>query len=1589
MTKMSHNLAEEIRRQSESPNSLNNLSKLKNWIDPKSFHEFIESFGDENSENETTLSEFFTSQNKKIVELWDMSINLCEIQSEKQLPKNLQIIISKIFIKKLHSICQSTDQIEEFDTTFGDDYETLEIDLKTLNTKLINFDESTINSITISNNDIFDKLNILPLATFSEQDPSNQSNICKLINREIKDVIQNLENLEIQTKQEMSDIITPSTNLTKNLEIDQDTQTKIIDLKVQKYWLEENWKNDELKKINEEIWALYLKWLEQNDENKKIVEILRKLIQNGFNFQALNNKEKTILAQKSISKNIWENNNFANRIWIDTNDYQKFLMNLYDFSKNSDTLKIKVWDQTIKLNITKKFAEWEHKQFYNFENFENIGSLPISFEINLDGNTQDIINLLEDPQNAILSQNININWVIWTYPTKNWDIRLWNKYQVNIGWKEINTDTINSNFDETTLKDSDIKITSRKLTLDWNNTNKISQLYLLSKTWQQEEILINNENNQEKRNKLLDQKPELWNFDRINDGWTEWKEKWEEYAQEIFDDLEDIIPDEDDDDADNDHTDTPERLTLVNKWNNYFSQLNDEWKKAFKDKLRDLGEKNDLEDDVEKLLEEIDDSTVKEEEKTEEEAETPQESRERQREKVKWDKECKFENWTRLYFKNLLPIDTELPPDDINDYYFVFEICNVQWAPWEWTFGLKLIWDEFNSKESGWKIYNNLPITWEQLKQMLNTPIYKMPERKRANWDDCLMRVNKSGIISKMSTFGNREWQTTFDWKKFIDKDWNEIKYFNRVEDIYDIDAKKQWKKISKYEIKWIDRSKWTVKIASTFDWYKEDKDWQNKQVKYKYENEMTFEQFIIFIESKKLKWYNAEQQKEIETQYGMKKESELPNRWLFRMASIWNLMDIFKWSFKAIKDKMKENKEEQKEALENFMYSNEWLGLYRHLWNIFSLWGLLDGVQDSFYEMELDYYNNRDSKIWKKIDKWYSKFSSDPVFAKEFMAYLVPILSRWWYIWDRKDRYKFAAAFLFMVKKEWPYTRVFKDKLWEWYWVEAFLWPNHKKRFQNFYKKKEQEINEAKDMGYPSWVRLNMMSDLNKMEVQYIICVIDWAAPYNSDDEDVQKSIRWSKKFKDELQSNLDWYYGSIDSEKQWIKTFYQWEEQYLRTVWAWRFNKALPSLAAMCEKASTPGEIFRLKWYIISAMLMWVLKNWAWDASTYKTFWQTARAMWFGPLFWARDPDHPEKVLNLLDWISKWDPKIASVSKTLNFNLDDFTPPHIKWDYKDFTKNFRQKYWNPNWKNILKYIENPIYGWENSLKARADAKQDENRQLFADIVKFNNDDDAWDLNRTVNSINYIKEAPLTATWNIMKWYMPYKWEYKTEKEEDRKDAKDAWTKIWKEIAEADPNNIEYYFKYFVNIFGNNINNEQLIRTIPLIQRLKANGHIQEAQYIWWHIFQWSMHIYLSWWFPEEFETCFNNFSNLFFNNIEKINKPTIKRVFTSELANYYDKPYRMVNRKERSEKMWWDDSIDTKWWAFKNIIKNKKYGDYDTINYIIKQNIKRLRNQWTSFERLSPSLKNSTLNIECTYTNDKPAKINGNNDALDEWKK
>lgn len=1490
--------------------------------------------------------------------------------------------------------------------------------------KLWNTLNDKLNSITVTNNEIFDSISeINKICNFESQTPSSQGTILDLLQFETKRTIDAVKSRWKIVLDDAKSVISPKNTISELFDKVQDGDIKKLALKRAKLedilslweswlkkaektvleeqindlktaWFDDDyvlkvkklllWEIDykvvkdffekELEIINKQIWRKYIDNFEKSGVNPEFVYTLKKLYLYDFDCSKLDKKEQTILWQNLIVNKLCnQENSWMKYTWLDAEEFKSFLKDVYDFEKNETSIKIN-GDWTLKLNIKKEVVideelKWWIKSFKNPDKFKNMDiENPIRFTVNLDGNDEQIIKVIEETKDSPL----RASWIMETHMIKWKELDIWNWYKLEICGKTITKsqldellhhsyanddklddkmkafndlnvdlarfwlynevkDLVNSlinkmlsnhNWEaqnnnqwqwqvfifEEIMKDLDVKVLERNLILDWQNVDQLSKLYLLAKLWSPAEVkkIWENANVDEQVKKALN--CNYWTEE--NETWTEGKEEWEKYADNAYQDIKWDYKNydernsswndwDDGDDYDNPiiQDDTRDSITNNRK------KLNSEWKEAFKEKLSELCNNDpdfddDIKEEVDELIRNLEGNYGNESldewwESWEDLNEQSEKDKFNEvRKSFGWDSDVEFVKGARIYADIW---ESKLPPHKNGSSYFCFEIDDI----WETTFTLKPIWwdlkCELNTKYT-------LPKTSKQLEAMKSREIFKVRPRTQTDWEYALGSLIKAK--RKITAFGNmeQEWQVRFDWDKFVKTVVNEstqkpeeveVKYFSNFDSSFDdsnkdINKRWQWESICTYEIKKINKSKWTVTVAWKFDEYDRDKDY--KKVRYDYENEMTFEQFILLVEWKQLKWKTKEQQKELETRYEIKDPKRQLTR--SRISLLW-IKNVFDSTIKGIQWKIKEHREDQEENFKYFLFSKEWLDLHGKIWWLFwdtSLWR-------AFRECQYEVYVNRDNRIRKKIEKEYKLIESEVQFSELLGDHLINTLSTEEDISHNEQvRYKFAAALLLMVKKEWAYPRMlskYKDK---WKWVYNMLWKEHRDRFLNFYERKKQELELAKDRWCESSDRLERQEELNKMEIKYIISVIDWRAPYGqwAISNEYEAKGMWSKKFALQLEENMNWYYNKHEEEKGKLETFFSSEEAYLRHLKAAKFGNALPALERMCETARTPAEVFLVKWYLLGAMLMWIVKNNA-TVKTIKSFRATCRWMWFTPWYRIRDVEQQDKVTKLLDWITN---RQFSKDQNLKFNVFDFEPGHLKDTSYSFGKRF-QSYWKSHWEDILHKIENPTYknkdiDGDKSIIDLANEKDNPNNQIFKDIIKNSTTNDIDTMNKV--SRLFAQKSPLSATKNMVKEFIPSRWDYNNLKsEEDKDDAVDFWNAAKDEIPTGRTNKeaVDFIFNKFFNRFDTIVQKEDqklIARSLPLIKRMYNKGYQKNAEYMLWYVTIWCVHEKVNWDFPYPFKDLMEAFFKFFMNNIDQIDKNTVDMAFDPDVASGYE---------------------------------------------------------------------------------------------------
>jgi hypothetical protein len=182
------------------------------------------------------------------------------------------------------------------------------------------------------------------------------------------------------------------------------------------------------------------------------------------------------------------------------------------------------------------------------------------------------------------------------------------------------------------------------------------------------------------------------------------------------------------------------------------------------------------------------------------------------------------------------------------------------------------------------------------------------------------------------------------------------------------------------YKIEYLKNGK--IKVSSEYLSKAKDKDgnekdsWETKG----YSREMDYNNFLIFIATKKLKPKTESQQKEEKDNNEKKlKENKIPlTKKGWNWFTINNIIHMVKDCRKKIDGLVEEYSKEKDENFMNMVVENR--GLYRNLGKLFGAVGRTGGAEAAS-RAEMEHWNEKDNRIWKKIKKRLDEFDKDPDF--------------------------------------------------------------------------------------------------------------------------------------------------------------------------------------------------------------------------------------------------------------------------------------------------------------------------------------------------------------------------------------------------------------------------------------------------------------------------------------------------------------------------------------------------------------------------------------------------------------------------------
>ncbi len=924
----------------------------------------------------------------------------------------------------------------------------------------------------------------------------------------------------------------------------------------------------------------------------------------------------------------------------------------------------------------------------------------------------------------------------------------------------------------------------------------------------------------------------------------------------------------------------------------------------------------------------------------------------------------KFENWSEIR----LPMGkSELP----GWWYWWMKIKISDVNMKKWTFKWTVFW---------WELKFNNKVEWKSRTFEMNQEFFKglnnITENASAGTDKIRLLPNPDNINfnSFRSRLNNKLWTSTFSFPATWTT-WDGSKFMQKnVDDNWkekDVEVKYFWASSddkSTYKIEYNPIRK-SFTVSSTFNWEGKNKKWETEKKRFSYKRDMDWNNFLIFFTQKWLYPQTEEEAKDaIQRQDN---EFKMVNGWKWKLNwfSLINIKNVFKTIKWNINKKIEAYNKAQDEKLEDILIWDWWL--YNTL--AWVLW-FIPSMKNGLWELQQEYYNDRDNRTWKKIEYYLKIFQSDPDFWTTFEE--VPPFARlfWWksykqFITDlaapnssrSKDDIHKAAALLLANIEKWasPYRWLAGEEN-SGLWVKALLGQAHYKQFMRDKQKCIHDLENA-------WKEQDQIQDvLATCEMDYIINNVSWSnwkLGYFGCHED-----RWipgkegtkyidnpskrllSNQFADKLKWAYKWRFNKSSVEESFGKIthndFNLAKEDFKRLIKSSRFPWAIANLKKMFLLAKTPEQKSEYQKYFLLYMLSGVLDvNGKKDLR--KTTYQRAKTMSFLPGMLAKETCHSQKVVTLLDdfcqekwywkfsesvksYFHEWDLKNWKLQiENLIKDLDSWWNINIMEDFEEYSKSiFPSKIFPEN--SILKKLQTDVLdsGMENI----------DNSLLDNPVVA-----NSWWL---LSNANVVRDR-MAIKDGVFDWKDP----------EERDNRAKFWEQIANEVENMHPDSpesVNLVLNQYFSRFGLNseADRQKAYKRITTAYYWKDkigeeftydyNGKWQyldmwtisgeEIKDILWYTFYWTVRkdCFSSRKLPTQMENALKNFQTFFYKAFETwtLNHPTvIKKAFKAEWTN--TEPMLLWSRdlyKEVFVGDWEMEYDNTEIWEEKDAFKDPK---------------------------------------------------------------
>ena len=771
----------------------------------------------------------------------------------------------------------------------------------------------------------------------------------------------------------------------------------------------------------------------------------------------------------------------------------------------------------------------------------------------------------------------------------------------------------------------------------------------------------------------------------------------------------------------------------------------------------------------------------------------------------------KFEDWAEIW----MPMwNSELPGWWYQWMKVKISDINMQ----KWTFTGTVFWWELKFRNNlEWKArtFDMNDKTIEKLKKMSkdSTKIRLLPNPNKTDFNSF-----KNNLHNKLWTSDLKFplW-TTWDWNRFThkitDSQWQEkveeVKYFST-----------RWDNESVYKVEY-NPIRSLFKVTSTFNWKEKWKDWKSKDKRFSYSRDMDWNNFLIFFTQK---WLTP-QTEEVANDIVNKSEEKLImmngghrkiNR--FSITNIKNVFKTIKWN---IKKKMDDYNKSQDQKLEDILIWDWWL--YGKL--AWALW-FIPSVKEWLWQLEQEYYNERDNRTWKKIEYYLKIFQADPDFGTTFDQVPPHAKIQWWKslqtivlnrvanaqdsIWD-PGIYQAAALLLANFEKWWSPYRGLTAQENSWLWVKAIMWKAH---YAQFIRDKAKLI-KARDIAesWGPWDKKWLNETLAVCERKYIVNNIRWSYKWLIVWSYEERWIDWDKttnyidnpskkllsdQFANKLESAYKWRFNKWTVDEKYSKfksnnSFDEIENEFWKAG-STRYQTWQAALRRMIDLSTNDELKKRMKRHFLTYLLSWALDIHC-DPWLKKQVYGWAKPMMFVPGLLVKEAWVAENIAILLDDIEpKWDfSKSVSHYFHRNKQLDWHVEfKKLQWEINDWLTDEKMNQLDDYFsklptKDFSRYPEPQREILKNYQKAMSDSNRDEV--------------DRWILENPMVVSNWL----LSSTEIAQKRMNVKKWEFDGKDIDEINNMRDFRKKVTADINNrtTEPRQVSFVLNKFFNWFG------------------------------------------------------------------------------------------------------------------------------------------------------------------------------------------